>query len=159
VAKIISDTGPLNYLVQIDQVMLLPTLFGAVTVPEVVLTELDHPGSPPAVRRWLASRPPWLIVEPDPEGRDERLSSLHDGERGTILMAMSSKADLVLMDDRAGVAAARSLGLVVTGTLGILVLAGRRGLIELADAFLQLRSTNFRFHPELLERLLARHGS
>jgi len=51
VAKIISDTGPVNYLVQIDQVMLLPTLFGAVTVPEVVLTELDHPQSPPAVRR------------------------------------------------------------------------------------------------------------
>ncbi len=70
---------------------------------------------------------------------------------------MSSKADLVLMDDRAGVAAARSRGLVVTGTLGILVVAGRRGLIELADAFLQLRSTSFRFHPELLERLLARH--
>lgn len=70
---------------------------------------------------------------------------------------MSSKADLVLMDDRAGVAAARSLGLVVTGTLGILVLAGRRSLIDLADAFLRLRSTNFRFHPELLERLLARY--
>jgi len=102
VARIVSDTGPVNYLIQIGQVMLLPILFEAVTVPETVLAELDHPRSPPAVRRWLASRPDWLIVEPDPEGEDDRLSPLHDGERGTILIATSSKADLVLMDDRAG---------------------------------------------------------
>src|SRR5215472_3623286 len=41
---------------------------------------------------------------------------------------------LVLMDDREGVAVARGRGLDVTGTLGVLDLAARRGLIDLAAA-------------------------
>jgi hypothetical protein len=44
----------------------------------------------------------------------------------------------MLMDDRAGVAVALRQGLAVTGTLGLLDLAARRRLIDLADAFTRL---------------------
>ncbi len=61
------------------------------------------------------------------------------------------------MDDRVGVAIARQQGFTVTGTLGVLDLAARRGLVDLADAFAQLRATSFRYRPEIMDALLAQH--
>jgi predicted nucleic acid-binding protein len=63
-------------------------------------------------------------------------------------------ADLLLMDDREGVMVARSKGLTVTGTLGVLSLAARRGLVYLADAFARLKRTNFRYRQEIMDALL-----
>jgi predicted nucleic acid-binding protein len=42
----------------------------------------------------------------------------------------------------------------VTGTLGVLDLAARLGLLNLADAFARLKRTNFRYRQELLDGLL-----
>jgi predicted nucleic acid-binding protein len=61
------------------------------------------------------------------------------------------------MDDRAGVAVARSKGLTVAGTLGVLELAADRGLIDITTAVFRLKGTNFRYRPELLDALVARH--
>ncbi len=49
---------------------------------------------------------------------------LDEGERAAIALATSVGADLILMDDRAGVAVAYRHGLTVTGTLGVLDLRG-----------------------------------
>jgi len=69
--------------------------------------------------------------------------SSDEGERAVIALALTVKADLVLMDDRDGVDVARRRGLAVTGTLGVLDLAARRGLIDLAAAFERLKATTF----------------
>lgn len=154
---VVADTGPLNYLVLIGQVAVLPALFETVFVPETVQAELSHPETPPPVRAWIAEPPPWLAIRPDAAGWDVGLQALDDGERAAIILALALGADLILMDDRVGVAAARSKGFVVTGTLGLLDLAARRGLVDLADAFGRLRQTSFRCHPALLDAILAKH--
>jgi predicted nucleic acid-binding protein len=46
--------------------------------------------------------------------------------------------------------------LAVTGTLGVLELAARRGLIDLASALTRLKTTNFRYPPAMMDALLAR---
>ena len=43
---VVADTGPLNYLVQINAVDLLPKLFGRIIVPAAVHDELRHPRTP-----------------------------------------------------------------------------------------------------------------
>jgi predicted nucleic acid-binding protein len=58
------------------------------------------------------------------------------------------------MDDREGVIVARSKGLVVTGTLGVLGLAATRGLLNLVEAFDRLKQTNFRYRQETMDQLL-----
>jgi len=63
------------------------------------------------------------------------------------------------MDDRDGVAAARSKGFAVTGTLGILDLAAWRDLIRLDEALERLKATSFRCHPEIMDALLANHSA
>ena len=66
----------------------------------------------------------------------------------------SLHADLLLMDDREGVIAARSKGLTVTGTLGVLGLAAQHDLLNLAEAFGRLKGTNFHYRQETMDQLL-----
>lgn len=156
---VVADTGPLNYLVLIEAVDLLPKLFEQILVPQAVFDELAHLEAPVSVQTFVANRPSWLEVRPNPSliDDDEHGAILDDGERAAIALATSIGAGLVLMDDRAGVAVAYRRGLAVTGTLGVLDLAGRRGLVDLESAFVKLRTTNFRYPPEIMAALLAQH--
>jgi predicted nucleic acid-binding protein len=140
---VVADTGPLNYLVLIGESDILPKLFEAVFVPEAVRTELR----PPA----------WLDIRPVPVDADDNptLRALDDGERAALVLARALSADLLLMDDRAAVAVAHAQGFAVTGTLGVLDLAARRGLIDLGATFTRLKATNFRCRPEIMDALLA----
>ena len=152
---VVADTGPLRYLVLIGRAEMLPRLFGPVSVPATVADELRHPNSPDAVRAWAAGPPPWLAVYPDPAEPAPELRRLDPGERAAIALAHALGAGLLLMDDRAGVAAARARGCLVTGTLGVLVEAAGQGLLDLTAAFAALRATNFHHSPALLDALLA----
>jgi len=154
---VVADTGPLRYLVLIGRIEVLPRLFGAVFVLATVAGELRHPNSPDAVRAWAAGPPPWLAVHPDPAEPAEVLRRLDPGERAAIALAQVIGAGLLLIDERAGATAARERGFRVTGTIGVLVDAANQGLLDLATAFAELRATNFRYPPTLMDVLLAEH--
>lgn len=155
---IVADTGPLNYLVLIDQISLLPTLFERVFAPDAVVREMRHEAAPIVVRNWATPPPPWLEVAPAPPITEDRaLQALGSGERAALMLARTLNAELILMDDRAAVAAATARGFEVAGTLGVLDLAARRGLIDIASAIGRLKATNFRCRPEILNALLAQH--
>lgn len=150
---VIADTGPLNYLILIEYIGILPELFEKVVIPLAVNDELANPGSPLAVRTWIAAPPLWLEVR----RTASRVSSVGDlgaGETEAIALAREIRADLLLMDDRRGVAVALQNGLTVTGTMGLLALAASRGLLDLASAFDRLRRTNFRYRQDLMDSLL-----
>ncbi len=59
---VVADTSPLRYLVQIDQIQLLPRLFEKILIPSVVSDELRHPSAPEVVRSWMSKKPDWLEV-------------------------------------------------------------------------------------------------
>ena len=154
---VVADTGPLHYLVLTGDIELLPTLFDRVLVPEAVRNELTHTEAPAAVRAWISQAPAWLDVRPHPDTRSDDItgSKLDDGERAAIALALAVKVDLVLMDDQDGVTVARRRGLI--DTLGVLDLAARRGMIDLAVAFERLKATSFYYRQGLLDDLLAQH--
>jgi predicted nucleic acid-binding protein len=154
---VVADTGPLRYLLQIDQIELLPRLFEKVFIRSVVSEELNHPSTPEVVRNWMGAMPDWLVVSEYSASSDASLDALDEGEKAAIALGLSVGADLILMDDRRGAAVARGKGFEVTGTLGILDLASRREMINLADALARLRVTNFRVRDELFELLLKQH--
>jgi len=157
VRAVVADTGPLNYLVMIGESSVLPQLFEAVVVPETVREELGRAHTPQIVRAWMDSRPTWLHVVPTPDIPDDlRLPPLDAGERAAIALALSLHLDLILVDERAGAAAARAKGLTVMGTLGVLDRAAQRGLLNLPDAIAALQATNFHVRRDLLDMLLAR---
>lgn len=43
---VIADTTPLNYLILIDEIEVLPKLYGRVVIPEAVREELLRSGAP-----------------------------------------------------------------------------------------------------------------
>jgi predicted nucleic acid-binding protein len=159
VRVVVADTGPLHYLVLIDQIDLLPRLFAAVTVPMIVWDELLHPNTPQAVRDWATDPPPWLTVATVPAHHEPVPQRLDAGESAAIALALALHADLMLMDDRVAVVVARAQGLAVVGTIGILDLAGRRNLIDIVNAVARLKTTNFRYRPDVLDALLTGRGN
>ena len=149
---VISDTSPINYLIQIGHADLLPGLFERVALPRAVQAELSTAGASLLVRSWIAAPPAWLEIH-DTTGLPQ-VSGLDDGETAAIALAESLRAFLLLMDERKGVIAAERKGLRVTGTLGVLDLAADRGLIDFAESIHRLESTNFRRPRALLDTLL-----
>ena len=84
-------------------------------------------------------------------------ATLDEGESAVIALAISLRADLVLIDERRGVKVARSQGLRVTGTLGLLELASQSGLVDFTEAAERLRLTTFRGPEALIETMLRKH--
>ncbi|HWW88102.1 MAG TPA: DUF3368 domain-containing protein [Vicinamibacterales bacterium] len=146
---VVSDTSPLNYLVLIDFQQILPQLFERILIPQAVRQELESPATPDAIRRFLATEPEWLetrlVSEIDPP-----LRQLDLGEREAIALALSTSASRLLVDEKRGRDAARANGLSVAGTLAVLDLGARRGLLDLSVALERLEKTTFRVSPRLL---------
>ncbi|MEP7366083.1 MAG: DUF3368 domain-containing protein [Acidobacteriota bacterium] len=154
---VIADTSPVNYLILIGQIELLPQLFEKVVLPTAVQDELGDQDAPPEVRKWIANPPVWLEIYEIAGLEKDFIEGLDNGDAAVIALASRLEADLLLMDERAGVLAARMKGLKVTGTLSILDLAADRGLLDFAQAIQQLEKTSFRRPVEVLEGLLQKH--
>lgn len=152
---VVSDTSPLNYLVLIDLQHILPELFERILIPVAVRDELQSAGAPEAIARFMAAAPAWLETRQVSEV-DPKLKHLDRGEREAITLAASLSAGSVLIDERKGRLVARERGLAVSGTLGVIDLAARRGLVDFSDALLRLESTTFRASPRLMARIRER---
>jgi predicted nucleic acid-binding protein len=152
----VSDTSPLCYLILVGEIDQLRKLFTEVRVPRTVIGELLHEDAPAAVREWASNLPAWLRVKEDPTSPVAGLEKLQAGERSAILLAESTKADIILLDEKSARRLAGARGLQVTGTLGLLAEGGSRGLLDLPSAIDRLRKTNFRISPALLKATLDR---
>jgi predicted nucleic acid-binding protein len=154
---VVADTSPILYLHLIEQIDILHALFGTILLPSAVHRELCHPAAPRTLRAWTLGMPSWISVVATEGQADPETALLDGGEREAIALAEQVHADLVLMDERKGVRISLRKGLRVIGTPGVLDLAARRGLIDLAASLDRLKATNFRYRAEMLNRLLAQH--
>jgi predicted nucleic acid-binding protein len=155
VQLVIADTGPVNYLLLIGHIEILPALFERVILPSAVKDELANPDTPLLVRNWIAAPPSWVNVRHTAKPLSNiSMAELGAGETEAITLAVELHADLLLMDDRRGVTVALQRGLTVTGTMGLLARAAKHGLLDLAAAFDRLKQTNFRYRQEIMEQLL-----
>jgi len=152
---VVSDTSPINYLIEIDCIHILEILFERVVLPEAVIEELRSPGAPPSIKDWLSQIPDWITIQQSENDLDTK--GLDPGEREAINLAEKLKADFVLIDEKKGRLERHRRGLAVIGTLGILDRAANRQLIDLAKTVDQLKRTTFRVSPEILEGLV-RHS-
>jgi len=148
------DTAPLNYLICIDAVDVLPTLYGSIWIPPAVNAELCHPKAPERVREWVRSLPEWLQIKEPAELPYQPQARLGLGERQAISLALASRSALLIIDDRDAVDFARQLGLATIGTLGVLDHAAARNLINLPAMLQRLRETTFRAPGRLVTLLL-----
>jgi predicted nucleic acid-binding protein len=130
---------------------ILPTLFARVIVPQAVVRELNAEAAPPEVRRWISILPTWLEIKQPVTPPGQVLSHLDEGERDAIQLAEELKADLLVIDERAGREEALKRDLPVIGTMGILERAAQLGLLDFAIALSELKAHNF-FISTVLEQ-------
>lgn len=158
---VVSDASPLIALATVGQLDLLRALYGRVAVPVVVYQEVTEvrPAAPGAAiiraAKWIAVRP----VE-DRVLVDALSLNLDAGEAEAIALAVETNADLLLMDERRGRAAAMTLGRRVVGVVGVLIEAKMREVLaEVAPVLDSLRAdAGFRISDELRARALAAAG-
>ncbi|MEM9447445.1 MAG: DUF3368 domain-containing protein [Cyanobacteria bacterium P01_E01_bin.6] len=149
---VVVDTSPINYLLLIGQINLLPQLFHQIIIPDVVRDEMIAPGAPPILQKWTANPPGWLKIETVLVTKN--LSTLDPGEQAAITLAQILPADLLIIDERLGRQVAIEQEIPIIGTLGILDDAANQGLIDFSDAIARLQQTNFRISRRIIQALL-----
>lgn len=147
---VVADASPLNYLIQLQCDEVLHLLYRRVYVPQAVVEELGHPAAPGKVSAWLARVPDWLEIRNVTAASDPALAVLGPGEQQAIQLAQQQNADLLLIDERRGRLEAMRRGIPTTGTLGVLLAAGTRHLLDAEPVFRRLLAeTNFRATAEV----------
>jgi uncharacterized protein len=161
---VVSDSSVLISLGATGHFGLRKDFYQTVLVPNAVWQEIT--GSPlplPGTTEARQAREEgWLRVE-TPRNRalvSSLAASLDIGEAEAITLASELGAALLLIDESDGRAAARSLGLAITGTLGILLRAKLCGrLFALKPVLDQLvHNHNFRLSRPLYEQVLQQVG-
>lgn len=155
----VSDTTPLNYLVLVDAIGVLPALFDHVIIPGAVRDEMLRGKAPEAVRRWASSPPDWLEIR-SVVGVNAALglgtAEKDRGEREAISLALILQPEFILLDDRLARETATARGLRVVGTLGILEAAVSRDLLDPSVITRLERNTNFRASAAVFQAARAR---
>lgn len=147
----VADTSPLRYLILVEDVEVLPQMFGQVYAPPVVMQELKASRSPEleSVLRWAASPPAWLTVR-EPQEVDPSIH-LDEGETAAISLAQELRADWILIDDRKGSREAPKRGLPVAGTLAVIEEAKVRDLPDYESMKNRLiNDTKFYMTPDVI---------
>ncbi len=131
---LISNTGPIIALAKIQKLNLLEKLqWKEVIIPPMVQKELWGKISPEskeiesALKNFIQVKTP-IVAANKIESETEELDV---GEKQVILLGTSFDEKVILLiDDKVGRNVAQKLGLSVIGTLGILLLAKRKGLLK-----------------------------
>ncbi|MBI4266596.1 MAG: hypothetical protein HY657_19680 [Acidobacteria bacterium] len=108
----VSNTSPIFNLACIDRLALLHNQFGAIWIPGAVDTELrEIPDRAIRSRVDDARTGGWLVVRPTTEADLVKLLTvdLHEGEAEAIALAVETKSDWLLRDEREGREFARRL--------------------------------------------------
>ena len=152
---VVCNASPLIVLAKVGLLDLLPRIFDAVFVPAAVSDEIAHgPADDPM--RALLPRAVWLRrVRLDPPLSPLAGWQLGAGEAEVIEYARLNPPYGVILDDRAARRAAFAIGLKVYGTLSVLALGRRGGLLpsfrQAADsvvhAGLRVRTSLWRTSP------------
>jgi predicted nucleic acid-binding protein len=153
---IVSNTTPLRYLIEIEAAELLETLFGKIIIPQEVANELQGANTPNKVKDWIRAHPAWLEVRRVDASAFVPKTTIQQGEREAIALALALAADSILLDDKNARREAAWAGLKIIPTLAILELAAKRDLIDLPNVIAQLRQTTFHVSRKLYDELLER---
>lgn len=158
---VVADTSVVLNLCFLGHDSLLTLLFGTVHAPPEVEAEFLRLAAVDVRFQGLAF--PECIKLAAPRNTSHSWSQspvLHAGEIAALSLALELRADLVLMDEAQGRAAAGALALTTMGLLGILLQAHHRSLIPAVGPLLDRleREARFWMSPSLRIAVLKAAG-
>jgi predicted nucleic acid-binding protein len=157
---VVSNTTPLIALDACNQLDLLRSLYGSIIIPEEVERELSRGGGTALPTGLTAAHRAWIGVRSvsNPPSAS-LLARLDAGEAEVIILALEIGASLVLIDEKMGLKVAREEGLNAIGSVGLLLLAKKKGLLSEVKPHLQeMQSKGIRLKDSLIERAIIQAG-
>jgi predicted nucleic acid-binding protein len=146
---IISDTSCFIVLSKIGELDLLHKLYGNIVTTPQIAAEFGE------------NLPDWVKIVDVSDQRKLQLLEMQvdNGEASAIAPAIEKIESLLILDDNKARRLAAQLSLNYTGTLGIVISAKQKGIIESAGHLInKIKQTNFRISPELELKALLEAG-
>jgi predicted nucleic acid-binding protein len=153
------DASPLILLGKIEQVALLSELSDELIVPDTVVREVGaKPGGDRAITELLAL--PGVRLEAEVAiSSDLAVWNLGRGESQVLALAGVAPDSRAVLDDLEARRCAQSIGQPTIGTIGLVMRAKRKGIIETARPVIEhLRRVGLYASDQLIERALAHLG-
>ena len=152
--KVVSNTTPIISLLKIGELQILKDLYKEIYIPQEVYNEIEAGKS----KEFYVdlSKIEWIKIE---KIKNEKSLSyfldLDQGEAEVIVLASEINADLIILDETLGRFHAKHVGLIVTGTIGILIKAKQLGYIkELKPILRELRTKDVWLSDVFIEEIL-----
>ncbi len=145
---IISDTSCLIALSKIDKLDLLKDLYHEIIITKEVYQEFG------------GSLPDWIIISEvkDKQKQKEIEQRLDRGEASSIVLALEIKNATLIIDEIKGRKIAQSFNIDIIGTIGIILLAEKKGLIsDVISLILRLVNKGFRLSDNLINKLIEKY--
>ena len=158
IQPVISNNSPLVGLFGLNLLSLLRDLYTEVWIPRKV--EKEFVKKDPIVRREALENAPWIktVDLTDPQ-TTVIYAELDDGEAETLALADEHDARLVLLDEKVGRQKAEEAELTVKGTIGILLEAKSKGLIDVIKPLLiRLQDNGMYLSDSLINNALQSAG-
>jgi predicted nucleic acid-binding protein len=158
IEAVVINASPLITLFRSGQAALLPKLFNRIVVPEAVWKEVVLDEWDDTVVRELGAQT-WPIRENVTISPRVEAWNLGAGETAVLSHALANPTLRAIIDDADARRCARTLGIPILGTGGVLLLAKRRGLLpSVAEGIEKLRNGGLWLSDDLIKLLKAQAG-
>lgn len=154
--RVVSDADVLIHLSKLGKLSLLQSLYKEVALPEHVKSEIiikEDSELQKAFNSFLK------VFETSKDKADDiaKRHHIHVGEAHVKVLGEKLNAALFLSNERKVRKAAKEEGFIVSGTIGIILKAAKKGLINKSEAmslFEKMRTKDFRIHPDILQKAI-----
>jgi predicted nucleic acid-binding protein len=154
---LVVNASPLIFLARIERLDLLTSLAKSLVVPAAVIREIEAGSDRDATADQIQDLASILRVDDRPVPERVRVWDLGAGESQVLAHGLDRPGSEVVLDDLAARRCARSLGLPMVGTLGVVLLCRHRGIISAARPIVQaLCDAGLRLKPSLVNEALAK---
>ena len=159
--KVVSNSSVLIGLAMISRFELLKELYEAISIPEAVYQEIALEGK----NRFGCNETQRAVEDGWIKRRKAKdsiavlslLEHLHRGEAEAIVLAKEFSSNLILLDDPKARATASHMGLERIGTIGILQLVLKQGILkDIKEDIDNLIEKGFRISNGLYEKILSK---
>jgi predicted nucleic acid-binding protein len=137
---IVSDTSCFIILSSIDELSLLQKLYGTIITTQDIAMEYGE-----NLPNWVE-----IVIVKDKQKQQLLEMQLDKGESSAIALALETANCTLILDDLKARKIAHQLNVSFTGTLGIIIKAKQKGIIDAVKPIIEkIKQTNFRISPEL----------
>ena len=153
---VVSDADVIIHLSKLEKLSILQSLYTEVAIPEYIKLEITCKNNPDIQKALNSFLKVFRISKAKADNIAQR-HGIHVGEAHVKTLGEELKAHLFLSNERKVRKAAKEEGFDVVGTVGVILKAVKKKIIEIPEAnslLEKMKSSDFRIHPDILQKAI-----